>query len=261
MVARSYGKTLEEPRCKGGIRISPHAAGPSKTGLKPRRPQFLSLVTPLKGSDDDMKGEIVYFEESRPENTDAVLSLAKRKAEDKGIRHVVVASTRGETGARAAEAFSGTGVQVVVVTHQIGPKGPELLPENEERIRALGGKIVTCTHAFGGVSSSLRRTPETEPGRPRPQPHWPAYVPSTGDLMANVLRLFSQGMKVAFEITVMAADAGAIPIGENVIAVAGQGRWADTAIVVRSANSTSFFDLDVGEILAKPITKRVPRKE
>ena len=208
-----------------------------------------------------LKDNILYFEESKPENMDVVLNLVKQKAESKGIKHVVVASTRGNTGVKAVEVFKDTGITVVVVTHQIGPRGPELLPENEEKIKALDGKIVTCTHAFGGVNSSLRRTPRREPGEERPQPHWPAYVPSTGDLIANILRLFSQGMKVCFEITVMAADAGAIPIGENVIAVGGQGRWADTAIVVKSANSTSFFDLDVGEILAKTITKRVPRKE
>jgi len=207
-----------------------------------------------------LKSNILYLEESKPENMDLVLTLVKQKAQTKGIKHVVVASTRGETGVKAAEVFKDSGVQVVVVTHQIGA-GPELLPENEEKIKALGGRIVTCTHAFGGVASSLRRTPTTESGKPGPEPFWPAYVPSTGDLIANVLRLFSQGMKVCFEIVVMTADAGAIPIGENVIAVGGQGRWADTAIVVKSANTTSFFDLDVGEILAKPITKRIPRKE
>ena len=208
-----------------------------------------------------MKESIVYFEEAKPENMDVVLDLVKAKAQEKGIKHVVVASTRGVTGVKAAEAFKGTGIQIVVVTHQIGPRGPELLPENEEKIKAAGGKIVTCTHAFGGVGGSLRRSPPTVPGQARPEPFWPAYVPSTGDLIANVLRLFSQGMKVCFEIVVMAADAGAIPIGENVIAVGGQGRWADTAIVLKSANSGSFFDLDIGEILSKPISKRIPRKE
>ena len=206
-----------------------------------------------------MKGNIVYFEEAKPENMDIVLDLVKEKAQEKGIKHVVVASTRGTTGVKAAEAFKGTGIQIVVVTHQIGPRGPELLPENEEKIKAAGGKIVTCTHAFGGVGSSLRRVPPRVEGQARPAPYWPAYVPSTGGLIANVLRLFSQGMKVCLEIAVMAADAGAIPIGENVIAVGGQGRWADTAIIIKSANSTAFFDLDVGEILAKPISKRIPR--
>ena len=207
-----------------------------------------------------MESKIYYFEKSKPENADIVLDLVKEKALEKGIKHVVVASTRGETGVKAVEAFKDSGVNVVVVTHQIGPRGPELLEENEKKIKALGGKIVTCTHAFGGVGGSLRRFPPRQPGQPRPQPFWPAYVPPTGDLIANVLRLFCAGMKVVFEITLMAADAGTIPIGENVIAVAGQGRGADTAIVIKSANTTSFFNLDVQEILAKPIQKRIPRE-
>jgi len=190
---------------------------------------------------------------------DVVLGVVKEKAKEKGIKYVIVASTRGETGVKAVEHFKDTGITVIVVTHQIGPRGPELLPDNQAKIKAHGGKIVTCTHAFGGVNSSLRRSPKMEQGQPRPQPFWPAYVPSTGDLIANILRLFSQGMKVCFEITVMAADAGAVPIGEKVIAIGGQGRWADTAIELKTANSSSFFDLDVGEILAKPASKRVPR--
>jgi hypothetical protein len=204
-----------------------------------------------------MKGSIYYFEEIKPENTDTLLVLVKEKVLEKGIKHIVVASTRGETGVKAAKAFKDSGINVVVVTHQIGPRGPELLKENEKTIKALGVKIVTGTHAFGGVGSSLRRSP---PREQRTQPFWPAYVPPMGDLIAKVLRLFSQGMKVCFEITLMAADAGIIPIGENVIAVGGQGRGADTAIVIKSANSTRFFDLDVQEIIAKTINKRLARQ-
>jgi hypothetical protein len=204
-----------------------------------------------------MNDSIQYFEKAAPENTDVVLDLVKKKAEEKGIKHIVVASTRGETGVKAAQAFKGSGPNVVVVTHQIGPRGPELTAENEKKIRDLGAKIVTMTHAFGGVDGSMRRTPPRVEGQPMPTPYWPAYIPPMGELIANVLRLFSAGMKVCFEITLMAADAGAIPIGENVIAVAGQGRGSDTAIVIKSANTTSFFDLDVQEILAKPIRKRI----
>ena len=203
-----------------------------------------------------MESTILYFEEIKAENSDILLALVKEKALEKGVKHVVVASTRGGTGVKAGEVFKDSGINVVAVTHQIGPRGPELLLEHEERMKALGVKIVTCTHAFGGVGSSLRRSP---PRDQRPAPYWPAYVPSTGDLIANLLRLFCAGMKVCFEITLMAADAGVIPIGENVIAVGGQGRGADTAIVIKSANTTSLFDLDVQEILAKPIQKRLPR--
>jgi hypothetical protein len=204
-----------------------------------------------------MESKIYYFEESKPENTGIVLDLVRKKAAEKGIKNVVVASTTGETGVKAVEAFNGSGINVIVVTHQIGPRGPELLEANEKKIKSLGGKIVTCTHAFGGVSSSLRATPPREEGKPMPQPYWPSYVPPVGEFIANVLRIFSAGMKVCFEITLMAADAGAIPIGENVITVGGQGRGANTAIVIKSANTTSFFDLDVQEIIAKPIKKRL----
>lgn len=204
-----------------------------------------------------MESKIYYFEEINPKNSDTLLDIVKEKALEKGIKHVLVASTRGETGVKAAKAFKDSGINIVVVTHQIGPHGPELLKENEKMIKALGAQIVTCTHAFGGVGSSLRRFP---PREQRSEPFWPAYVPPTGDLIANVLRLFSQGMKVCFEITLMAADAGIIPIGENVIAVGGQGRGADTAIVIKSANTTRFFDLDVQEIIAKTITKRLLRQ-
>ncbi len=65
---------------------------------------------------------------------------------------------------------------------------------------------------------------------------------------------------MCFEIVLMAADAGAVPTGEIVIAVAGQERGADTAIVIKSASTTGFFGLDVPEIIAKPIRKRLPRE-
>lgn len=204
-----------------------------------------------------MESRIQYFEENKPENTSVTLDLAKKKAIEKGIKNVVIASTTGNTGVKAVEAFKGSGINVVVVTHQIGSQGPELLEANEKKIRTAGGKIVTGTHAFGGVSSSLRAAPPRQPGQPLPQGYWPSYVPPVGDLIANVLRLFCAGMKVCFEITLMAADAGAIPIGENVVAIGGQGRGANTAIVIKSANTFSLFDLDVQEIIAKPIKKRL----
>jgi len=59
-------------------------------------------------------------------------------------------------------------------------------------------------------------------------------------------------MKVAVEITVMAADAGLISSEEEVIAIGGTNRGADTAIVVKPAYSTNFFDLKIREVIAMP---------
>jgi len=73
--------------------------------------------------------------------------------------------------------------------------------------------------------------------------------------MAETLKIFSEGTKVAVEITMMAADGGLIPIDKDVIAIAGTNRGADTALVIRPANSTRIFDLTVKEIIAKPKTR------
>jgi hypothetical protein len=70
--------------------------------------------------------------------------------------------------------------------------------------------------------------------------------------MANVLRRLGEGTKVCVEITMMAADAGLIPADKDIVAIAGTGRGADTAIRIRPANAARFFDMKIREIIAKP---------
>ena len=50
----------------------------------------------------------------------------------------------------------------------------------------------------------------------------------------------------------MAADAGLIPVDRDVIAVAGSSGGADTALLIKPANASRFFDLKIREIIAKP---------
>ena len=179
-----------------------------------------------------------YFEKPGKENTHRTLELAKNRAEELGIKTILVASTRGDTGVKACEAFPG--YDVVVVTHSVGFKEPnyqELTDENRAAIEAAGGKILTCQHAFGGVGRAVRKklgTYELE------------------ELIAYTLRLFGEGLKVAVEIALMAADAGLVRTDEPVVAVAGTGKGADTAVVLKPANAQTFFDLKVLEVLCKP---------
>ena len=77
-------------------------------------------------------------------------------------------------------------------------------------------------------------------------------VLAIGDVIANVLRTFGEGMKVACEITLMAADSGLVRTDEEVIAIAGTDLGADTAIVLKPVNTQNFFDLKIKEILCKP---------
>lgn len=182
--------------------------------------------------------EITYFDSPGRENTDVTLKLAKKRAEELGIKYVVVASTTGETGVKACKLFKD--YNVVVVSHCVGFSSPgisELKKEYQNEILSLGGKIFTGTHALSAVERSIRRQLAT-------------WLPL--ELMANTLRLFGEGVKAAIEISVMAADAGLIPIDEEIIAIAGTGRGADTALVIKPAHSTNFFNLEVREIICKP---------
>ncbi len=208
------------------------------------------LATPAHGVEDicrdtgyrDMpvKWESRYFETEGAEHTESVLQIVREASDRLGIRDVIVASTRGYTGVKAAEALL-PGRNLVVVTHMAGFRSPgqlELLPESRERIEELGGKVLVATHALSGVERALRKQLGT-------------YGPV--ELMANALRLFGEGIKVCVEIAVMAADAGLIPVDRDVICVAGTGRGADTAAVIRPAHSSNFFDLRVKMILCKPL--------
>ena len=171
-------------------------------------------------------------------DVNAVLNAAKKRAEDLGIRSVIVASTKGGTGVKAAEMFRG--YNVVVVTHStgfIGPDVQELTRENREQILKTGGKILTTTHAFGGLGRAIRRKFNTY---------------QSDEIVANTLRVFGQGTKVAIEIALMAADSGLVSVKENVISIGGSGGEADTAVVLQPANVQDFFDVKVREIICKP---------
>jgi hypothetical protein len=62
--------------------------------------------------------------------------------------------------------------------------------------------------------------------------------------------MFSQGVKVCVEISIMAADAGLIPTDEEVIAIGGTARGVDSALVLKSAHMSNFFELRIREIIA-----------
>ena len=193
-----------------------------------------------------MEGKIVYFDKPGVGNTDDVLVLARQRATELGIKTIIVASTSGKTAVKAMDALKG--LRVVVVTHCAGflePDTQEFTEENRKIVESQGGILLTTAHAFGNISRACRQS-EIPQART-------TYV--VGDLIASTLKVFSQGTKVACEIAVMAADAGLVRTDEEVIALAGtggEGRGADTAIVVQPANAHRFFDLRVKEIICKP---------
>ena len=180
----------------------------------------------------------IYFLEPGSKNTEKTFEVAKRRAEELGIKTIILASTSGETGLKAVNAFAN--YKVVVVTHTTGLQAPdvqELTPQNKAKILEKGGVILTATHAFGGVGRAVRRKFNTY---------------QVDEIIAHTLRVFGQGTKVACEIALMTADAGLIRTDEEVISIGGTARGADTALVVQPAHTHDFFELKVKEVLCKP---------
>lgn len=188
--------------------------------------------------------KIVYFDSPGPENTEDVLKLALIRAKNRGIKNIVVASTYGETAMKAVEIFNPKEFNLIIVTHMTGflnPGEQQMSEDARKSLIAKGAKVITCTHALSGVERALRR-------------QFNFYGPV--ELMANALRLLGEGIKVCIEIVLMAADAGLIPIDEDVIAIAGTGFGADTATIIKPAHTSNFFDLFVREIICKPRKSR-----
>jgi hypothetical protein len=185
-----------------------------------------------------MEIKTVYFAESNREATEATLNLTHQRAQELGIKNVVVASTSGETAVRAVDLLHES--RVIVVTHVTGMREAdtqEFSDRHRELVESKGGIVLTTAHAFSGISTAMRNKHNM-------------YV--LGAIIADTLRIFGQGTKVACEIALMAADAGLIRTDEDVIAIGGSGHGADTALVLRPVNSHRFFDLKVKEILCKP---------
>jgi len=188
-----------------------------------------------------MEEKIVYFEKAGIENTETTLKLALERAKARGIKKIVLASTWGDTARQAAQLLAGSGLKLIIVPHQYG-----FMAEPEQHFpQQLKADLEKMGHEvhFGTMIFHMENLLGVNMSR----------------ALANLLRCFCQGMKVCVEILLMAADAGKIAEGENVIAVAGTGRGADTAIVALAASSNHITDFHITEIICKPLqTKQGP---
>ena len=181
---------------------------------------------------------MVYYDKKGSDNTEKTLQIARDEAIKRCIKYVVVASTRGSTGLQAVQMLQNTGIKLVVVGHSTGHReiGQQLMDsELKKQIENLGGVVCIGTDALTSFPTAMKAK-----GRFSEQ-----------TLIADVLRMFGSGVKVCIEIVAMASDANLLPV-EDVIAVAGSSRGADTSVIIAANSSNQFFDIKVREILAKP---------
>jgi hypothetical protein len=216
------------------------------------------------------------FERPGPCNTQDVIAIASSGALSR-CRYVVVASVTGASALAAARSVRDKKIVCVtcpqgmhweVAQMRTGPfaeiaelaairdrwieQGLDRVPmdidaRTRKALEEGGVTIVKGTIPFFGPSFSMR-----------------LHLNHTNslDVVAKTLELISTGTLVCLETVLMAVDAGAIPEGEEVVALAGTERGLDTAWTIRSSSSAALFDPEKGarfvELLAKPRISKMP---
>ena len=184
-----------------------------------------------------MKKDVTYFETINEDHSLETFALAEQRAAEAGITKIILASTTGQTALKAMHNFAGKGITLVVIPHQYGFSSEDnrFPADIVQTLQESGHKVHFGTMLF-----------HTEK----------LYGSGIPSIIADFLRCFSEGVKVCYEITLMAADAGLVKAGEAVIAIAGTGKNADTALLMRAATTRNIRKLCVDEILCKPYIRR-----
>jgi len=187
---------------------------------------------------------ITYFEDASAwsDNTTACIDLVKAYLEHDPVEHVVVASSTGRTAARFAEELDLARTRLVGVKMAAAVDARyDVTPDVAAcaLLETAGVPLVGGVHALtGGVDHALAT-------------RFSGETPT--QLIAETLYLFSQGMKVAVEVALMAHDHGLLPDGARAIACGGTSYGCDTVLLLRAAGSSALFDLRILKILAKPL--------
>jgi len=182
----------------------------------------------------------LYFEKKGTVNTDRALEIALACCEDKGIQKVVVASSTGKTALRLREKAKAS-VEIIAVTYGAGSKYREEVEEFNRNRETLAKKGIQTVRGLQGLSATERAFENK---------YKSGLLPL--NIVADTLRMFSQGMKVCLEVALMAAEAGFITPDEEVVVIAGSGTGADTAVIMKPAYAASMFDTRFKAILCMP---------
>lgn len=181
----------------------------------------------------------MYFQREGEQNTDITLKKAFEYVENHNIKHIVIASKTGHTALKLAD-IVGNSCNVVCVAYHVGfyePGKGSISSDKRAMLEKRGIPVLITTHLMAGLDRACRIK-------------FGGVYPA--EIIASALRIFGQGVKVCVEVAGMALDAGLIPYGEEVVAIAGSGTGADTAILILPAHSNNFFDTKVKEIICKP---------
>ena len=178
-----------------------------------------------------MEKTITYFEKPGIENTDALFGLVKERLEGSDIKYVAIASSTGASALKLNEALKDLDVGFKEANKA------QMDDETRAKLEAEGIVTFMGSHALSGVGKSISKK-------------FGGVTPV--EIIAATYRTICQGFKVCAEISIMLADAGLIPVGEEIIAIGGTGHGVDTAVVMTAANMTNVFDMKFHEVIAMP---------
>ena len=179
----------------------------------------------------------MYFDKPGKNNTLQTLETAFARGTELGLDEVVLATSKGDTAYKALDIFHG--FTITAVTYHCGFKEafkPVMDPGVRADLEQKGVRVVSASHALSGLERSFFN---------KFSGTYPVLV------VADTLRLFGQGTKVAVEVAIMAADAGTLT-GKDIVAIGGTSRGADAALILKPAHQTGLFDMRIREIVCKP---------
>lgn len=184
--------------------------------------------------------KILYFDSPGSHNTDAALDAAVAYCRGGGMRKIVLATSTGATALKLQQK-TGAGTEIIAVTYGAGSRFTEEVEafnKNRAALVSAGVVIVRGVHALSGCERALENRYKT------------GLLPL--NLVSDTLRMFSQGMKVCVEVSLMAAEAGHISPAEHVVVLGGSGEGADTAVAMKPAYAAGMFGLKIREIICMP---------
>lgn len=196
-----------------------------------------------------------YFLQEGRENLRECLKVSFRAAKQQNIQKIVIFTATGEGVRMALQEFCAQPeydqIRLVAVTFPHGKvftnKNKEVIlvqisAEDEELFREREVAIVKAHLPFDPISSSL-----DDRGR----------LGQDLTLVGEAFKMFCGSMSLCVQAVVLACDAGAVGLGEHVIALT-----SDTAILAQATSTRRMLrELAIREVLCKPAVLTVTKKE
>ena len=162
-----------------------------------------------------MIGTVKYYDSMGKVHTEETLTIARDRAQARGLEYAIAPSGGGYTAEKALDIFKDSKIKLIIVGFK-----RSFPQEIAEKVTSHGHRMLCPSdHKFD-----------------HPTLGW------------ETLRRFCGGMKVCCQIAMMATEAGYIPEGVEVVSVGGTGGiefepggGVDTAIVIGTVSGSEFF--------------------